>query len=104
MHELYPAAQPQKPPVQLSLMLHEFPHRPQLLESFMKSIVSLHDPMHHSCPAEQLDEPVAGVLPGNPIGGLFPGPGHGFVLRITCTGAVFCSASPTCALVSAAGF
>lgn len=104
MHEVYPAAQLQEPPVQLSPMRQEFPHRPQLLLSLVKSIVLLHDPMHHSCPAEQLDGPVAGVLPGNPIGGLLPGPGQGRVLRITCTGAVLCSASAICARVSDTGF
>lgn len=71
------------PPVQLSAIEHELPHRPQLLSSFMKSMVLLHDPMHHSSPAEQLVGPLAGVLPGNPIGGLFPGPGQDRVLRMT---------------------
>src|SRR5579859_1588164 len=84
-------------------MRQEFPQRPQLLSSLMKSIVLLHDPMHNSSPAEQLDGPLVGVLPGNPIGGLFPGPGHGRVLRITCTGAGLCSASVICARVRDTG-
>jgi len=73
MHDSYPGPQLQKPPVQLSENEQWWPHRPQFELSLVNEILSMHRPMHHSCPNEQEVGPVCGDGAGG-VGGGIVGP------------------------------
>jgi len=68
MHDSYPGAHEQKPPVQVSEIEQRLPQRPQFELSCMNWIVSMQSPMHHSCPAEQEVGPLCRPDGGGGVG------------------------------------